>query len=98
MRISETTHQIWNVGLRVKVLEVQVNIHLNTMYDGKSLNNRNFVLKCTESYAQRKILFRYTKWLLSNTLLCSSTVQVDSGAAMLYQLLRRLILLDRHDP
>ena len=32
------------------------------------------------------------------TLLCSSTVQVDSGAAMLYELLRKLILLDRHDP
>jgi hypothetical protein len=30
------------------------------------------------------------------TLRCSSTVQVDSGAAMLYDLLRRLILLDRH--
>jgi len=25
-------------------------------------------------------------------------VQVDIGAAMLYELLRRLILLDRHDP
>jgi len=25
-------------------------------------------------------------------------VQVDSGAAMLYELLRRLVLLDRHDP
>jgi len=25
-------------------------------------------------------------------------VQVDSGAAMLYELLRRLILLDRRDP
>ena len=32
------------------------------------------------------------------TLCCSSTVQVDIGMAMLYELLRRLILLDRHDP
>jgi len=31
-----------------------------------SLNNRNFILKCMEKYAQRKILFRDTKWLLSN--------------------------------
>ena len=36
------------------------------MYEGKSLNNRNFILKCMEKYAQRKILFRDTKWLLSN--------------------------------
>ena len=35
-------------------------------YEGKSLNNRNFILKCMEKYAQRKILFRDTKWLLSN--------------------------------
>jgi len=28
----------------------------------------------------------------------SSPVQVDSGATMFYELLRRLILLDRHDP
>ena len=31
------------------------------------------------------------------TLRCSSTVQVDSGAAMFYGLLRRLKLFDRHD-
>jgi len=37
-----------------------------SLYEGKSLNNRNFILKCMEKYAQRKILFRYTKWLLSN--------------------------------
>ena len=36
------------------------------MYEGKSLNNRNFILKCVEKYVQRKILFRDTKWLLSN--------------------------------
>ena len=36
------------------------------LYEGKSLNNRNFILKCMEKYAQRKILFRDTKWLLSN--------------------------------
>jgi len=35
-------------------------------YEGKSLNNRNFILKCMEKYAQRKILFQDTKWLLSN--------------------------------
>jgi len=36
------------------------------IYEGKSLNNRNFILKCMEKYTQRKILFRDTKWLLSN--------------------------------
>ena len=36
------------------------------IYEGKSLNNRNFILKCMEKYAQRKILFLETKWLLSN--------------------------------
>jgi hypothetical protein len=35
-------------------------------YEGKSLNNRYFILKCMEKYAQLKILFRDTKWLLSN--------------------------------
>ena len=35
-------------------------------YEGKSLNNRNFILKCMEKYAQRKFLFWDTKWLLSN--------------------------------
>jgi len=38
----------------------------NMIYEGKSLNNRNAILKCMEMYAQRKILFRDTKWLLSN--------------------------------
>ena len=37
-----------------------------SMYEGKSLNNRNFILKCMEKYAQWKILFRDTKWLLNN--------------------------------
>jgi len=37
-----------------------------SLYEGKSLNNRNFILNCMEKYAQRKILFRDTKWLLSN--------------------------------
>ena len=41
--------------------------HSVTLYEGKSLNNRNFILKCKENYAQRKFLFRDTKWLLSNT-------------------------------
>ena len=36
------------------------------IYEGKSLNNRNFILKCMEKYAQQTILFRDTKWLLSN--------------------------------
>jgi hypothetical protein len=36
------------------------------MYVGKSLNKRNFILKSMENYSQRKILFRDTKWLLSN--------------------------------
>jgi len=36
------------------------------IYERKSLNNMNFVLKCMEKYAQRKILFRDTKWPLSN--------------------------------
>jgi hypothetical protein len=37
------------------------------VYEKKSLNNRNFILKLVEKYSQRKILFRDTKWLLSNT-------------------------------
>jgi len=36
------------------------------IYKGKPLNKRNFILKCMEKYSQRKILFRDTKWLLSN--------------------------------
>jgi len=36
------------------------------IYEGNSLNNRNFILKCMEKWAQRKILFRDTKGLLSN--------------------------------
>jgi len=39
---------------------------LYTKYEGKSLNNRNFIVKCMEKYAQRKILFRDTRWLLGN--------------------------------
>ena len=35
------------------------------IYEGKSLNNRNFILKCMEKHAQWKILFQDTKWLLS---------------------------------
>ena len=35
-------------------------------HEGKSLNNRNFILKCMENYAQWKILFHDTKWLLRN--------------------------------
>jgi hypothetical protein len=35
-------------------------------YEGKSLNNRNFILKCMQKYAQWRILFRDTKWLLSS--------------------------------
>jgi len=35
------------------------------IYEGKSLNNRNFILKCMENYAKRKTLYRDTKLLLS---------------------------------
>jgi len=35
-------------------------------YEGKSLNSRNFILKCVEKYTQWKLLFWDTKWLLSN--------------------------------
>ena len=35
-------------------------------HEGKSLNNRNFIIKCMEKYAQRKILLRDIKWLLSS--------------------------------
>ena len=44
---------------------IYIYIYIYT-HEGKSLNNRNFILKCMEKYAQRKILFRDTKWLLSN--------------------------------
>ena len=61
------------------------------MYEGKSLNNRNFILKCLEKYAQWKILFRDTKWLLSNmsyrsneTPTWCNTVQVYISAESLY--------------
>jgi len=36
------------------------------LYEGKSLNNRNAIPKCMKNYAQGKILFRDTKWLLSS--------------------------------
>jgi len=48
--------------IRTKISPTQFRL----LYEGKSLNNRNFILKCMEKYAQRKILFRDTKWLLSN--------------------------------
>jgi hypothetical protein len=41
-------------------------LKLLDIYEGKSLNNRNFILKCMEKYVQQKVLFRDTKWLLSN--------------------------------
>jgi len=41
-------------------------ITIEVTYEWMSLNNRNFILKCMENYAQQKILFRDTKWLLSN--------------------------------
>ena len=66
-------------------------------YEGKSLNNRNFILKCMGKYAQWKILFRDTKWLLSNMPMpcrrrdnravwaCSrSTVNLHQGRAMMH--------------
>jgi len=36
------------------------------IYEGKSLNKSNLILNCMKKYVQRKILFRDTKWLLSN--------------------------------
>jgi len=51
-----------NYGILLKNYTSPVSIK----YEGKSLNNRNFILKCMEKYTQRKILFRDTKWLLSN--------------------------------
>ena len=44
----------------------KLNLMYTMNYEGKSLNNRNFILKCMEKYAQWKILFLDTKWLLSN--------------------------------
>jgi len=41
-------------------------LYIVFIYEGKSLNNRNFILKCMEKYAQQKILFWDTKWPLSN--------------------------------
>jgi len=38
----------------------------SVIYEGKSLNNRNAILNCMKNYAQGKILFWDTKWLLSN--------------------------------
>jgi hypothetical protein len=46
--------------LKKKVLGLYLN------YEGKSLNNRDFILKYMEKYAQQKILFRDTRWLLSS--------------------------------
>jgi len=40
-------------------------------YEEKSLNNRNFILKYMEKYAQRKIVFRDTKW--QYVILCGSS-------------------------
>ena len=51
------------ISMAINLYEIRQS---ETLYEGKSLNNRNFVLKCMEKYAQRKILFRDTKWLLSN--------------------------------
>jgi hypothetical protein len=36
------------------------------IYERKSLSNRNFILKCMEKYAERKIVFWDTKWFLRN--------------------------------
>jgi len=55
------------MGLQARALyDYQAGKFHIDMYEGKSLNNRNFILKCIEKYAQWKILFRDTKWLLSN--------------------------------
>jgi hypothetical protein len=52
--------QYWN--------EIKYVLRLSQLsfYVGKSLNNRNFILKCMEKYTQRKILFWDTKWMLKN--------------------------------
>jgi len=50
--------------LKILIFNV-IYIYIYT-HEGKSLNNRNFILKCMEKYAQRKILFRDTKWPLNN--------------------------------
>jgi len=50
---------------RLKLQLFMIKAH-RSKYEGKSLNNRNFILKCMEKYAQWKILFLDTKWLLSN--------------------------------
>ena len=63
------THLNFNVkhqnvhSTNVKTLE---KMFLRAPYEGKSLNKRNATLKCMKNYAQGKILFRDTKWLLSN--------------------------------
>ena len=41
-------------------------LFLLSLYEGKSLNNRNAILKCMKNDALGKILFWDTKWLLSN--------------------------------
>jgi len=56
---------IWN-SLLENIYITYLHVLEFALYKGKSLNNRNFILKCMEKYARRKILFRDTKWLLSN--------------------------------
>jgi hypothetical protein len=55
-----------NVTTRTFLLFTYICAAGNIIYEGKSLNNRNFILKCMEMYAQWKFLFLDTKWLLSN--------------------------------
>jgi len=46
--------------------EINWSPSLASLYEGKSLNNRNAILKRIKNYAQGKFLFRGTVWLLSN--------------------------------
>jgi len=60
-----TTRSRWKFTICTTTKDLTL-YSFSLLYEGKSLNNRNFILKCMEKYAQRKILFRDTKWLLSN--------------------------------
>ena len=56
----------WIIGWLMNCVWKEAVVSNLRYYEGKSLNKRNFILKCMEKYAQRKILFRDTKWLLIN--------------------------------
>ena len=54
-------HEAMTLQTQITAYLYVFQFHFIVMYEGKSLNNRNFILKCMEKYAQRKILFRDTK-------------------------------------